>query len=394
MARTCAAGLLTAQAAGYPTGGIKPAITCVFTQGATTYNYSFDPTSTTNRMLALEHRESYSDIICQESATIVLRNDDKAVPDLTGYYVDLKYGANTSGGLVYSTESCARLWVISQQEVSKSKYIGGEAGLYVYLKLHGSWDVMNETICNFGNDAPAYQDDFLMDDSGYLRDLTVYQCLEWLIETHLSTNTTGLSWSLDASPSPDDGILNTFIPWPSTLGENDFPFVNANFESQYDTVGDLIKRLMKMTHCYLRPTAGLHFEIVYPQDSDTANEEYYSTSSSGHPFYENSEVKALSRPNWFTAYSSLVYGEDGYITDYTVGHARSDDYTGANYNGTYMKVYSPSVQGGLLTDGECQQMAEAFLAKSRANSMAGRTVVPHDARVELFDKINIHDERI
>ena len=112
--KTLSATLITAQSAGYPTGGVKPYIYCVFTSGATTYDYTFNPTLTTNRMLRIEHHDELWD----EWATIILRNQDLAVPDLRGYYVDLKYGANTSTGNEVPTESCGRMWVISQHEVS------------------------------------------------------------------------------------------------------------------------------------------------------------------------------------------------------------------------------------------------------------------------------------
>ena len=71
----------------------KPYLPLVFTSkdGLTTVDYSYVHVSTTNRLLYIEHSEFPYD----DSAIIILQNNDLAVPDLKGYWVEIGYGDNT-----------------------------------------------------------------------------------------------------------------------------------------------------------------------------------------------------------------------------------------------------------------------------------------------------------
>ena len=168
MAKALHADLETAQRAGYPTGGVQPYLPLVFTRGATTYDYTFNPTLTTTRALQLEHHEEPWD----DYGAIILRNNDLAVPDLRGYYLDIGYGAQTASGLRYST--APRLWVKEQKEVSVT---GGQDGLRVLLTLGGKMRIFREQRIQLG-DAHTYRD-----ENRALTGKTIYATLEYLIET-------------------------------------------------------------------------------------------------------------------------------------------------------------------------------------------------------------------
>ena len=90
--RTVSSDLQTAQEAPSKT----PYIELVFHHGSTSYDYG------SRKKLIEHHEEPYNDY-----ATILLNNHDRDVADLTGYYVDIAYGAGGSGS------PTARLWVKS-----------------------------------------------------------------------------------------------------------------------------------------------------------------------------------------------------------------------------------------------------------------------------------------
>jgi hypothetical protein len=375
--KTIDADLLAAQINGYPAYHVKqPYIDCVFHLGSSSYDYSYIPNASTNRITALQHKEVFSNSPT-ETATIVLRNNDLLVPNLSGYYVDLQYGLKTSAG--NKSEAVNRLWVIGQQEVSKSKILSGKADLKVYVSLQGGWDVLFEQLCLIGN-PPFYRD-----ESGVLRDKTVYECLEYLIETTLSLATAD-TWTLDAL-AVDDGVINTLVPWPTGA---DWDFINANSlgsdteNAGFESIGDVIMRLMGMTNCYLRVLPGMHFEVVYPQSTDAVDETYYSSLADGHVFYENTETKTYTRPNHI-----IVFGNDAdEWANYVQGDAYSTDYDNMPY-----AVIGIETATALTTESECDKLAKAYLDKYKSAAFSGRTVVPMDFRVELFDKIAVLDAR-
>ena len=369
--RAASTPLLTAQSAGYPTGGVKPYVKCILTHktGSPTYDYTYDGTLTTNRILTLNHRETLFD----ESATIVLRNEDLAVVDLSGYYVDLEYGANTSGG--NESLECARLWVKECHEVERSMFSGAGAALLTVLKLTGQWNVAFEQPLAIGN-PPYYQDDF-----GQLKGKTVYACIEYLIETTLSAMT-DLTWLLDAL-TVDDGIINTLAPWPSDYEEI---YMNPDAANgNYETIGDKIRDLISMTNCKLLAQPNLHFKVVYPLPSDAVNETYYTSMSDGHVFYEDTQVRFPMVPAQFIVFGNIQ--EDSYLR----GDAYNDgDYDGLfNYVGTYMDSVRIVHAQSLTSESDLDAQARAYLAAAKANLFAGRSIISHDARVELMDKVSV-----
>ena len=454
--RTLNADLLTSQVSGYPTGGYQPAVRCILTSkdGATTYDYSFNPTVTTNRLQyaqQIEERESGSGVL-------LLNNHDRAIPtDLTGYYVDLGWGHNTVSGVKWDATDGAvapRLWIMTQQAVS-----GGQKNqlpqLCTLFELQSVWAaVLNVQPLRLGT-SPFYQD-----ETGLLAGMTIYACLEYLIETALTAQT-GITFTLDAIGTQDDGLISTIIPFPvvtsgsfvvgttyriKTVGTTNFvteqlasantvgvlfvaqaigtgtgtatgpPLVKLNgtpgdltgafgdptTPGEFETYGTLIYDLLNLTKCFLRPKAVLSgllpFEVIWPQASDAVKETYYSSQASGHPFYEVTNVRLNAAPN-----SIEIYGGENVDTGKptVVGYWYDPDhYDGAtpathpqNYDGSFMPVQTSRWYEGLTTVGECNTEAAIIGRDLRDKAVGARVIIPMDARVELYDRVEIDDQR-
>jgi hypothetical protein len=376
--RTLNSDLLAAQLNGYPSSHVKQAyINLVFTHktGTPTYSYSFEPGTTTNKLLTLRHKDG----LFEESTNLWLQNNDLAVPDLKGYSLDIGYGLNTASGNQYS--EVGRQWVKFQHKVERSIF-SGSPGIFSVLELVGSWPVMYEQKCCIGN-APYYQDDY-----GMLKGKTIYECLEYLIETVLSA-ATDMDWFLDAL-TVDDGIINTLIPWPS---DSEDVFINPNAEQgDYDTIGKVCEYLLGMTNCYMIPQADLHFKIIYPQKTDAVNKTFYNSLASGHAFYENTEVESPPVPSQMRVMGNMP---DGDITNFIMGVAYDDQSydESFNYIGPYMDTYDIKHASTLTSQADIEAHAKALLARSRAYTFSGRTVAPMECGIELLDKIAVISTR-
>ncbi len=414
MARTLTANLLTAQTSGFPTGGYQPAVRCIFTSqdGLTTHDYSFDPTVTTNRMHHVEQREGLNN----DSALILLSNYDKSVPaDLTGYYVDLGWGHDTASGVLYTEADGAvspRLWIMRQSDISGGPK-GSQPQLYTSFELSGVWDaVLNVQPVLIGVDNVFHQ--YLAPENTFpdvfilsaLTGLTVYGCIEYLIETSLKAQT-GLSFTLDALGGQDDGFINSVIPFPSSgdlLRE-----INTEAPSIFQTFGEVIMSLLELTKTTIIPRAGLAFKIIYPQAADSADETYYSSDASGHPFYEVMNRRLNMTPNYIeifggqdesTGLPTVVgywFDPDHFNVAPTMPSVPSASPTPtaieAHYTGDFMPVRASSWEIGLNTAAECNDRAEFFGRRLKEQIVGTRVIIPMDARVELYDRVQIEDER-
>ena len=376
----------------------QPAIQCVFTcanppsgQNAS-YDYSFDPTVTTNRLLRIEHTEEPYD----GRAGILLRNNDRAVPNLEGYYVDLGYGSNTSSGLRYAPAR-GRLWVNNQKNVSASRFVG-KADLFVELELWDIWAVMRRVPAMIGS-IPYFQADNgdLIPGSRWSAD-TIYEVLEEIIETFL-TYDTGFSFSLSALGPQDDGIVSTQIP----LTSDSYPVIYPNRSGgsisgiNHDTYAWLLADIMTWTKSFIRAKGSLTFEIIYPQETDSPNETYYSSLSSGHVFYENADRRFVLVPNHVVVYANqLIDEETGDETWTVVGNAYDpDEYPSPpTYAGTFTKgVKKIVLEPSITNQADAENRAWAYLSKAQAEVFGGRVYIPHDGRIELYDRVAIFDTR-
>lgn len=384
--RALHADLLTEQLLGNP----NPALACVFTDrtGGTTYDYSFDPDSLTNRLENTMYREEPFD----EYAQFQLRNDDLVVPDLRGYWVDLGIGAKTGSGLRYGTYP--RLWV-KQQHTLSGGVKNGKKDLKTILELQGVWNILKEQYVLLGS-APFYNDNF-----GELTGKTIYGILKHLIEITLTLDVTGniYQFTLDALGDQDDGVINSLVLEPEK--DPEYPLINRNAPghssetslASYDTFVDVFEMLLGYTGCYLRAGAGLTFKIIYPQSSDAVNETYYSNLSDGHVFYENTERQFLKVPNRVKVFGDTSEEQDW--SSFVEGEAFSDDWILAptTFTGEYVPVTEIHRFGRGINQATADALARFKLNKNSAETFAGRTVVPHDARVELYDLIVVSDTR-
>lgn len=335
MARTITDTLLAAQVAASNTPYIRIYINSV--------DYS-------SRLLALEHHEE----AYRDRAIIVLRNDDLALSDVdfTGQQFKIGYGHVTIASNEYS--ETADLWVKNQQFTSAP----GQQVCLLYAE--GMWMRLREqrVMAGVTGSAPFY-------DNTFNATHTVYSLIELVIES-------AMSWTLSAFAGAQDGIINTFQP---VIDINQMPYENA---------ASLLYRLIWMTKCYLRAKADTTFELVYPQTSDTVDETYYSDQA--HYFREYTEKVNLLIPNSIAVMCNS--GLDGLWTNIITGTAED-----ATEIAKYAEILGLFIAASITTQANADNRAAAILTRLKAEMLAGRLIVPHDARVELYDKVSVVDVR-
>jgi len=173
----------------------------------------------------------------------------------------------------------------------------------------------------------------------------------------------------------DDGIISSLQP---QFDINAQPFEYA---------APLIYRLLNMTASYLKPLDDLEWEIKYPQSSDAVDLTFYSDAVPY--FYEYLERVNTLIPNHFLVYGNS--GDDGLWLSYlTSASPNGIDQTEID---AYDDIYRVVLAGSLTTQAQVNSRAASLLARAKFEAMAGRMYAPHDARVELYDKISIEDSR-
>lgn len=337
MARTISSTLKAQQEAASNT----PYIYLLFTSkdGGTTYNYSSDQAG--RRILLIDHQEEPYN----EYATIILRNDDRTIPNLKGYWTEIGYGYVASGN-EYSQTS--RLWVKHQQEIS------AQGKIVVLLELEGMWAKAREMPIRIGS-PPFFTASYTA------------TTVEAIITALLSE----IGMTLNAV-TEDDDILDTFQP--------KFEINVQVFES----AGGLIHRLINMTKSYLRSKASLAFEVKYPQTSDLEDLSYYSDQAPY--FYEYTERRNVMIPNHVFVFANE--GEDGLWANIITGEASNQDEIDL-----YDDIIRLVVAGRLTNATDAANRAAALLSRAQMEVLAGRLYAPHDCRVELYDKVRVYDNR-
>lgn len=395
MARSLAAAMAAVQVPGYPAGAAKAAIQCVFTHGATTYDYSFDPTVGTNRLLEIERFEEPFGRIEKQSATILLRDNDRLVPDLGGYHVDLKYGMDTATGLSYANLPVPRLWVYSQDSISSPKQH------YKLLEMWDVWQWMRNFPIAFG-EAPHFRAEHSdpNDKPGSLfTGMTPYEILDWVIDQFSATFACGTTFVLDALGSVADGIIDQVVPLAADTGES---IIHPNRQaSGYQNCASFISDIMMFTHCRLRALGNtgdgdFHFKVIYPQVADLPNEVYASDGIDGEgnaciAFYEAHDKDTVTLPNYVKVYGGeQTDGTFSYLGD---AYDATDFTTPPTYNGPLGAVPAYYLDERLGSDAACDNRADAILNNVLSQTKSGRVTVPHDARVELYDRVAVYDRR-
>lgn len=303
-----------------------------------------------SRLLALEHHEE----AYRDRAIIVLRNDDLALSDVdfTGQQFKIGYGHVTAASDEYS--ETADLWVKNQQFTSSP----GQQVCLLYAE--GMWMRLREqrVMAGVTGSEPFY-------DNLFNATHTIYALIELVIEN-------AMSWTLTALGTQDDSIIDTFKP---VFDINQMP---------YESGASILYRLIWMTKCYLRAKAGTTFQVIYPQTSDTVNETYYSDQA--HYFMEYTEKVNLLIPNSIAVMCNS--GVDGLWSSIITGTAED-----ATEIAKYAEILQLFLAASITDQDDANARAAAILTRIKAETLAGRLVVPHDARVELYDKVSVVDVR-
>lgn len=348
--RSVSAAFLTAQQA----ASNSPFCKLIFTSknGGTTVDLSTDSSEFGNRIILIDHTEEPYD----DFATIIFRNHDRTIPRMKGYWVEIGYGYTIAGSPQYLGDGTnegapPRLWVKHQQTVSS----GGK--LWEVLELEGMGAKLREQVMRLG-DPPEYEKKYTTD--------TVFDIIGYILDE--------LGMTLNAL-AEDDGIIDTLEP---AFDVNSMPFERA---------APLIYRLLHMTASYLKALDDLEFEIKYPQSSDTVDITFYSDADPY--FYEYVERVNTLVPNHF-----LVFGNEGddglwlnYISSISPNGVDQEEID------AYDEIYKIILAGSLTTQAQVDNRAAVLLRRAKFELLAGRLYAPHDARLELYDKVVIEDNR-
>lgn len=350
MSRSVSATFLAAQQADSNT----PYIKLLFTSkdGGTTVDLSTDSSNYGNRILLIDHTEEPYD----DFATIILRNQDRSIPSIKGYWTEIGYGYVTGAGNEYLGDGTnegapPRLWVKHQQTISA----GGK--LWEVLELEGMWARLRELLIRLGN-PPFYTKSYTTD--------TIYDIIGYLLAEGGMTL---------AALAEDDSIIDTLQP---QFDINAQPFEYA---------APLIYRLLNMTKSYLKALDDLQFEIKYPQSTDSVDVTFHSDKAP--IFYEYMERDNVLVPNHF-----VVFGDgnaDGLFNDLIT--SESDHGVDQDEIDAYVEVYRTILAGSLTSQADVNNRADALLARAKFEKLAGRMYAPHDGRLELYDKPEFQDRR-
>ena len=350
MSRSVSSTFLTAQQAASNT----PYCKLLFTSksGGTTVDLSTDSSAYGNRILVIDHIEEPYD----EFATIILRNHDRTIPSVKGYWIEIGYGYVTGAGNEYLGDGTnepapSRLWVKHQQTISS----GGK--LWEMLELEGMWAKLREQVIRLG-DPPLYTKEYTTD--------TIFTIIGFILSE--------LGLTLNAL-AEDDGIISSLQP---QFDINAQPFEYA---------ASIVYRLLNMTASYLKPLDDLEFEIKYPQSGDSIDLTFYSDQDPH--FHEYLERINTLIPNHFLVYGNE--GTDGLWLNWKV--SASPNGVDQDEIDAYDEIYKIVLAGSLTSQGDINSRAASLLARAKFEAMAGKMYAPHDARVELYDRIQTQDNR-
>jgi len=303
-----------------------------------TYDYS-------KRLVQLEHvEEPYN-----EWANIFLYNNERDIADVRGAWLQIGYGCYTSSGKDYS--ETPRLWVKDQQLVSK------EGTLYTMLHCEGMWASLQEIDLITKGEPPYY-------NGQYEEEYTIFDTIEAILAVGDIT--------LLAIGDQSDGIIDDFCP---KIWINESPFENP---------ADVVYRLIAMTKSFLRPKADMKMEVRFPQSSDDVDEHYHSDST--HYFYEYREVNKVVIPNHIVVYGNASGDPDDW--DVIMAESRDEESIGL-----YKEVTRHHIAEDISTQTDADNRASAIMTRLIFEKLSGKLTIPHDCRVELYDRVNIYDSR-
>jgi hypothetical protein len=339
------------------------------TGAGTTVDLSTDSAVYGNRILLIDHTEEpYNDY-----AYIMLVNNTRDIPDLVGYYTDVGYGDTYLGSNYYLGGRTSRLWVKEQRLVSS----GGK--LYTLLVLEGIWSFFREQLLigSFAGQGylKHYYDPQDADETD-MSTMTIFDCCSEIV--NLVYQATGQTLLLSMAPDEDDNIMDTYVPGKEL---NVIP---------YETANDLLQQLMSFCKSFLLVRYGMIINVIYPQDTDAVDRTYYSYQQ--HYFLSYTSNDPLVIPNKIYVFHGRDPDTGLWPDEATVITTAGEDHDQESID-AYMEVADIYVSDYISSQADANTRADAILYKTEAQLVKGELIVPHDAAVELYDKISVVDTR-
>ena len=325
--------------------------------GLTTYDFSTDSAVYPDRILLIDHTEEpYNDY-----AYIMLRNDNRDIPDLKGYWVEIGYGDYYSGTAYHS--HVGRLWVKEQRIIS------APGRLYTLLVLTGVWELFKEQPGLAGTALSGYT------DAG----ATVWNgmAIFWIISEIAQGVEDVTGYVTVTQYEGTDFDQGMFYYYPGA--EIDIiPWANAS---------ELIQKLLSWTKCFIRIREGFTLDVVYPKDTDVAVKTFYNNQVP--KFIEYTDSDNVLVPNRIIVYYNQISDNPETWPD-PIPMAESLDTASI---AAYMEVPKHFKVGIISSSSDAQIRADAILMKSKYQMVQGQLIMPHDASLELYDLIAISDTR-
>jgi hypothetical protein len=306
----------------------------------------------------------------------MLKNNTRDIPNLVGYHTNISYGDYYSGTAYYTGGKTAKMWVKEQRLIS------APGKLYTLLVLEGFWGFFREqlVIGDLESSLVKHYYDQTDTDTSALTNLTIFGILYELAEQVYTQ--CGIDLILYMHYSQNDLIINDYIPGQEL---NVIP---------YESIADLVIQLMGFTKCFIRIDNTDTMEIRYPQDSDAVDHTYYSNQQ--HYFYDFTSNDSVLVPNHIVVLAGQLI-EDApplFAGDWpsyeNIIVAEEEDATAI---AEYMRVTSLHIAGYIQQQSDAEDRAGAILYKTEKQQVTGQLVIPHDASVELYDKVEIDDFR-
>ena len=301
-----------------------------------------------------------------EATVGIKRTDWWNGKNLAGYQIVIGYGYHTPA---HEWSPSPPLYVVAQHEVSKE----GEA--LIELVCIDLWQKMDYHI--LGPD-PVTGDPKYM--GGWIRDMTIQE----IVTDLLSQMDPPMTFVLD-SEDPDS-LMSTYTP----------VYLVEIGTSLRKVLRDLMAMTKNSLEIVSKPTGEGEYYYTFEVHSkymDTAEASEYSYNRVGvlYSSFSNVRQHGLTIPNHIIFVDHLpTSGSDTYQHK-----GEAVDLESVARIGRLYAVYSPpetgDTEGITYTDAECQQMAEAILARIQAETNQGRILVPHDCARELYDVVDLDD---
>jgi len=355
--RTIGSDLLTAQRL----AARRPYILLEFVSydDATTYTYSSD----LGRIKLIDHTESPfgqddAGNLYGDKATIILANEDRTIPDMQGYRVSIGYGDILADDSNLSSQT-PTLWVKHQQTVS------AQGKLYEVIELEGMWLWLHEQLLRLG-DPPLYQYDGFTDGVK-----TVYEIIQYIISQYPG-------WSL-LPLAASDGIIDVYKP---------VFYVN---QSPFESAAIILSALINMTKCYIRLKGWRILEIVYPLSTDTPDVTYDWENGPDY-WYQYMDRRNVVIPNQLLVFANNTKDGPGggWNPDTMITGVLAND---ADSQAQYGVVTEVNLAPYITTQTDADNYASALLSQAQASNIKGKLILPHDARIELYDYVEVVDSR-